>query len=86
MSKRPKLRDALTGGNRTAEVEQAKAPQPGRAGMVLVAGHFDPAVRKQLKGIALDQGRTVQDLLAEALNDLFAKYRRPELAPVSSDR
>jgi hypothetical protein len=26
---------------------------------------------------------TIQDLLAEALNDLFAKYGKPEIAPVS---
>ncbi len=31
-----------------------------------------PAVRKQLKQIALEEDRTVQDCLAEALNELFA--------------
>ena len=26
---------------------------------------------------------TIQDLMAEALNDLFAKYGKPEIAPVN---
>jgi hypothetical protein len=26
---------------------------------------------------------TIQDLIAEALNDLFAKYGKPEIAPTS---
>ena len=86
MSKRADLRAAMTTGDQPAEIEQVKPSQPGRAGTVLVAGHFDPAVRRQLKGIALDQDRTVQDLLAEALNDLFAKYSKPEIAPARNGR
>jgi hypothetical protein len=46
-------------------------------------GHFPEAVRNQLKILAIELGkrRTVQDLLAEAINDLFAKYGKPEIAP-----
>ncbi|MBD2341967.1 hypothetical protein H6G64_34105 [Calothrix sp. FACHB-156] len=45
-----------------------------------IAGHFDPAVSKQLKQLALEQDTTVQALLAEALNDLFEKYGKKAIA------
>ena len=52
-----------------------------RQGKKLVGGHFDPAVSKQLKQLALDQSETtVQELLREALNDLFVKYGRKPIA------
>ena len=54
---------------------------PSRTGKKAVVGHFDPAVSKQLKQILLDEDRhSLQDLLAEALNDLFAKYGKPTIA------
>lgn len=59
--------------------EQPKLP-PSRQGKKAIAGHFDPAVSKQLKQLALEQDTTVQDLLAEALNDLFEKYDKKPIA------
>jgi hypothetical protein len=47
-----------------------------------VTGYFPPAVKKQLKIMAAEGDTTIQRLLAEALNDLFAKYGKPEIAPV----
>jgi hypothetical protein len=47
---------------------------------VAIAGHFDPAVGKQLRQIALDNDTTVQALLEEALNDLFLKYGKSPIA------
>ncbi|MFV1678006.1 ribbon-helix-helix domain-containing protein [Phaeobacter sp. JH20_32] len=40
---------------------------------VLVGGHFPPAVLKQLRIIAAEEGTTNQALLEEALNLLFVK-------------
>jgi hypothetical protein len=55
--------------------------KPYRAGRVNVTGYFDPAVKQSIRLIqAQHPGRTVQDLLAEALNDLFAKYNVPQAA------
>ncbi|MBD2336139.1 hypothetical protein H6G64_03920 [Calothrix sp. FACHB-156] len=45
-----------------------------------IAGHFDPAVSKQLKQLALEQDTTVQGLFAEAVNDLFEKYGKKPIA------
>lgn len=68
-----------------AESTQAGAdPGKGREGTVAITAHLPPGVRQQLKAIALEQGTTVQNLVAEALNDLFAKHGKPEIAPVEA--
>ena len=53
---------------------------PSRQGTKTIAGHFDPAVSRQLREIALAEDSSVQALLREALNDLFAKRGRPTIA------
>ena len=58
----------------------ARTVQPGRAGKVAVTGYFAPEVRRQLKRLAADADTTVQALLGEALNDLFAKHGVAEIA------
>ena len=63
-----------------ASVPAARAAQPGRVGKVSVTGHFSPEVRRQLKRLAADADTTVQALLGEALNDLFAKHGLAEIA------
>ena len=57
-----------------------RAVQPGRVGKVSVTGYFAPEVRRQLRRLAADADTTIQALLAEALNDLFAKHGAPEIA------
>ena len=63
-----------------AERVEAKA-RPGRKSVVMIAGHYPPEVRRQLHQIALDRDTTAQRLLGEALNMLFARYGKPEIAP-----
>jgi hypothetical protein len=53
---------------------------PSRQGKKTVAGFFDTAVSTQLKQIGLDENKTVQDLLTEAINDLFKKYKKAPIA------
>lgn len=58
-----------------------KGAKPHRAGRVNVTGYFDPAVKVSFRMIQTKHPeRTMQDLLAEALNDLFAKYNVPQSA------
>ena len=45
-----------------------------------MTGYFAPEVRRQLKRLAADADSTVQALLGEALNDLFAKHGVAEIA------
>lgn len=52
-------------------------------GDVLIGASFPRIVRRslaQLQGDPRNDGKTIKDLLAEALNDLFAKYGYPETA------
>lgn len=58
-----------------------EALPPSRAGKRQVAAYFPMPVQKQLKLLTVENDTTVQNLLAEALNDLFAKYGKPEIAP-----
>ena len=53
--------------------------QPGRIRKVSVTGYFRPPVRRQLRRLAAPGDTTVQALLGEAPNDLFAKHGLPEL-------
>lgn len=64
-----------------AAVERAGAAQPSRIGTKAITVHFPEEVRRQLKTLAAEQGRDMEDMVAEALNLLFAKSRKPELAP-----
>lgn len=89
MSKKPALSEALhkASGKKEPVVtvrddnsegslrfDLPSSPPPSRRGKKAIAGHFDPAVARQLKQLALDHDATVQSLLTEALNDLFEKY------------
>jgi hypothetical protein len=65
-----------------AETKPPAAGRNPRAGLVQIAGHFEPAVRQQLAIIGARQSRSQLDLIAEALNDLFVKYDQPAIARV----
>lgn len=61
-------------------------PRPDRVGKTNVTGYFDKPVKWELQELATERSRTlgrkvtVQELLAESLNDLFKKYGKPEVA------
>ena len=56
---------------------------PSREGRVLVGGHFAPEVQTALKIMAAQERTTIQMLLAEAINGLFAKRHMPQIAELS---
>lgn len=60
--------------------------QPSRLGTKAITVHFPEEVRRQLKAMAGEQGRDVADMVAEALNLLFVKYRKAELAPRKTNK
>ena len=63
-----------------AKVETRPKPKPKpaeRAPTKAITGHFPPEVRQELRALAAAQDAKLQDLLAEALNDLFVKHGRP---------
>lgn len=53
---------------------------PSRGGRVLVGGFFAPEVQTALKVLAAEERTTLQALLTEAINTVFAKRGRPEIA------
>jgi hypothetical protein len=95
MAKKTSLGDALAmaaHGSGSAKLPAAPDTQSGaraegtkahRVGRVNVTGYFDPAVKQSIRLIqAKHPDRTTQDLLAEALNDLFSKYNVPQTADI----
>jgi hypothetical protein len=77
--KKPISHSILIDSSQLTERE-TKGQPPSRMGKKIVSGHFEPAVVRQLKQIALDRDTTIQGLLAEALNDLFMKYNQKPIA------
>lgn len=84
MAKKPSLTEALNTAGKTEtspdERTTSKKPAPkisgsSRAGKKLIAGHFDPAIHRQLKQLSVNADTSIQDLLAEALDDLFQKHK-----------
>jgi hypothetical protein len=71
----------IDGDNSSVPVPGEQGAQRSRVGTRAITVHFPEEVRRQLKGMAGEQGRDVADMVAEALNLLFVRYRRPELAP-----
>jgi hypothetical protein len=63
---------------------RALCPNPvqrSRAGTVPITAYLPKEVRDRLKILAVRLDRTMNDLMAEALSDLFAKYGEPRLVP-----
>jgi hypothetical protein len=71
----------------TPELPAAQAGSGGsRSGRVLVGGHFAAEVQRALRIIAAEEGSTVQALLAEGINTVFAKRGKPEIAGLPTVR
>lgn len=75
------------------QTQEKTAPPAARKGKgraeaketVLIGAHFPRAVRRSLAQLQADprnDGKKINDLLAEALNDLFAKYNVPQTANI----
>jgi len=49
-------------------------PPPSRAGTVTITAHLPKETRDRLKILAVRLDRTMNELMAEALEDLFRKH------------
>lgn len=95
MTKKTSLTAALSGKPAEDQIEletpqaeprpAASATRPDRAGKTNITGYFDKPVKWELQDLATERSRalgrkvTAQELLAEALNDLFKKYGKAEI-------
>jgi hypothetical protein len=93
---RPSLK-SLVGGVAAPEPAAPPASQPEqseptyrtaqtRANTRQVSGHFKPEVAQTLRLIAVEQDRDIQEILAEGLNMVFARYGKGTRAEISSGR
>ncbi len=53
---------------------------PSRVGKKPLSAFFDPDVIKQLKLIGLEEDKTLQAMMEEAINDYFAKHGKAQIA------
>ena len=91
MTKRPNLAEVAAAAGSTRNKmpppepsgEERSEPPRARtrsAETKKIAGHFPVEVAWQLRELAVEHRTTVQALLGEALNDLFQKHGKPEIA------
>jgi antitoxin-like ribbon-helix-helix protein len=80
-SKEPVERAVVASPEKPKAAPQALAPrQPNRAGQVNISAWLDANYKSSLRLVQARKGNaTLQDLMAEALNDLFAKYDVPTI-------
>ncbi len=59
---------------------------PSRDGRVLIGGFFSPEVQTALKVLAAQERTTLQALLTEGINTVFAQRGQPEIAGLPAHR
>lgn len=87
MAKKPSLANAL---KKTAPANDTPTPvtvdhspvsrPKSRQGKKTVTSWIEPAAKKQLAMLSIEEERPEAELLIEAINLLFAKYDRPPIA------
>jgi hypothetical protein len=75
--------DAPVPVTRAAEPRRAKPVPPSRVGRVLIGGHFAPEVQTELKVLAAQERTSVQALIAEGINAVFARRHKPQIAALT---
>ena len=76
-------KSTLAAGLKAAAEQKAQAPKEAKKTdkTVLIGGHFAPEVRRVLLLVQAEpenEGKNLKQLLGEAINDLCAKYRKPQ--------
>ena len=82
MSKKTNLAEAMKSVERKPHSTHARAETGSttREGKKIISGFFPVVVSNQLKLLGINGGKTVQDLLTEAINDLFTKHGKAPIA------
>ena len=53
---------------------------PSRRGKKNISGYFSPEVHRQLRVIAAEEDKNLQQILGDALNELFERRGKPPIA------
>jgi hypothetical protein len=64
-------------------VTEEKFFRPARVGKRFVGAHFDPQVARQLKMLAAEDDKTIQELLEDAVDLLFVKAGKARIADLT---
>ena len=74
-------------GTATATMESASSGPtpaeniaPSRRGKKNISGYFSPEVHRQLRVIAAEEDKNLQEILGDALNALFERRGKPPIA------
>jgi hypothetical protein len=87
---KPDLSNALSeagGGTRRKRAAPELQPRPkapaasSRGALKPIQINAPAEVYKQIRTMGIEQDKNMHELFFEALNDLFAKYGKPELCP-----
>jgi hypothetical protein len=76
---RPKARRRAP-AERAVNEDGEKFFRPARVGKRFVGAHFHPEVARQLKMLAAEDDRTIQELLEDAVDLLFVKAGKAKIA------
>mgnify|MGYP003376795182 CR=1 FL=1 len=74
---------AIVAGSVDVKLRVAQTVPPSRVGRVLIGGHFAPEVQTELKILAAQERTTVQQLIAEGINAVFARRHKPQIAALT---
>ena len=67
-----------------AQPSVARSVPPSRVGRVLIGGHFAPEGQTALKIVAAEERTSVQSLIAEGINAVFARRHKAQIASLST--
>ncbi|MBL0352135.1 MAG: ribbon-helix-helix domain-containing protein [Candidatus Dechloromonas phosphoritropha] len=67
-----------------AQPSAIKPVPPSRVGRVLIGGHFAPEVQTALKIVAAEERTSIQALLGEGINAVFARRHKAQIALLSA--
>lgn len=73
LDKSSKVKSTTLENKDSEKSTETKYFRPSREGRKLISGHFDPGIAKKLKFLAVEEDKTVQSLLEEAIHLLFIK-------------
>lgn len=77
LERKPNAAEALGSRNSVAAAALGSYKAPSREGKIPVTAYLSPDFKRSLRLIQAKDGGSLQDLIAEALNDLFAKHDVP---------
>ena len=76
----PAAKEPAPAPKRARTTKPKSESKPSRENTRMIGGHFPQEWQRQLALIAAEEGKTKQDLLSEALNDLFVKKGKKKLS------